>query len=128
MDLTQLVDVSVPLTTIFAMVVVMILYLWLQKQDAGTERMQELAHFIQNGAHAFLRREFLTIAPLCGAPGPAVARGHARGEVADRIRLRRRCWFFYLAIFIGMSAAVGRTAFRIVDEVRRQFYYGLTWR
>ena len=64
MDLGQIVDISVPLTTIFALAVIALLYLWLRKQDAGTERMQEIAHFIQMGANVFLRREFLTIAPF----------------------------------------------------------------
>ncbi len=41
MDLGQLVGVSVPLTAIFALVVAVVLYLWLRKQNAGTERMQE---------------------------------------------------------------------------------------
>ena len=43
MDLTRLVDISVPLTAVFALAVVVALYRWLQKQDAGTERMQEIA-------------------------------------------------------------------------------------
>jgi len=64
MDLAQLVGISVPLAAAFALVVVVILYLWLRKQDTGTERMQEIAHFIQIGANAFIRREFLTITPL----------------------------------------------------------------
>jgi len=40
------------------------LYLWVRRQDAGTERMRELARFIQEGANAFLRREFITIVPF----------------------------------------------------------------
>ncbi len=47
MDLGQLVGISVPLTTIFTLAVIALLYLWLRKQDAGTERMQKIAHFIQ---------------------------------------------------------------------------------
>lgn len=49
MDLGQLVGISVPLTTIFALVVVAALYLWLRKQDTGTEQMRKNAHFIQLG-------------------------------------------------------------------------------
>ncbi len=40
------------------------LYFWLKRQDAGTEKMQEFAEFIQIGANAFLRREFITILPF----------------------------------------------------------------
>jgi K(+)-stimulated pyrophosphate-energized sodium pump len=64
MDLTQVVDVSVPLTAVFALAVVVVLYQWLRKQEAGTERMQEVACFIQIGSNTFLRREVLTIAPF----------------------------------------------------------------
>ena len=40
MDLIRLVDISVPVTGILALVVVVIIYWWLRKQDSGTERMQ----------------------------------------------------------------------------------------
>ena len=64
MDLTRVVDISVPLTAVFALVVVVVLYQWLRKQEAGTERMQEVARFIQMGSNTFLRREVLTITPF----------------------------------------------------------------
>ena len=57
MGVTQLVDISIPLIVVLALAAVAVLYLWLRRQDAGTERMQEIAHFIQVGANAFLRRE-----------------------------------------------------------------------
>ena len=31
---------------------------WIKKQSAGTERMQELAGFVQQGAMAFLKTEY----------------------------------------------------------------------
>jgi len=53
LDLYQLIEFFIPLTAIFALVIVAVLYLWLHKQDTGTERMREIANFIQIGANAF---------------------------------------------------------------------------
>jgi len=51
-----------PLAGIFALVFVVIFARWVIKQDPGTPRMQEIAAYIRQGANAFLRREFRTIA------------------------------------------------------------------
>jgi len=101
-DLTRLVDTSVLLTAAFALAVVAALYRWLQKQNAGTDRMQEIASFIQQGANAFLRREFQTISYFIVGIGVLllivlswqIAFGFVTGAV-----------FSMLAIFIGMNAA-----------------------
>ncbi len=37
-------------------------YYWVQKQPAGTEKMREIASAIHEGASAFLKREYLTLA------------------------------------------------------------------
>ena len=105
MDLTQLVNISVPLTGIFALVVVAALYRWLKKQDAGTERMQEIAGYIRTGSNVFLRREILTITPFVvvlallllltmGEKSWQIALGFIVGAV-----------FSMLAVYIGMNAA-----------------------
>jgi len=40
------------------------IYIWIQRQPDGNERMREIAVLIQNGAQAFLRREYTTLAPF----------------------------------------------------------------
>jgi K(+)-stimulated pyrophosphate-energized sodium pump len=92
----------IPLAGAIGMIFVGIIVWWLVKQDPGTARMQEIASFIQEGANAFLRREFQTIAYFI--VGIAVlllivlewqiAFGFVTGAV-----------FSLLAIFIGMNAA-----------------------
>ena len=92
----------IPPAGIIGMIFVGIIVWWVIKQEPGTPRMQEIASFIQQGANAFLRREFQTIAYFI--VGIAVlllivlewqiAFGFVMGAV-----------FSLLAIFIGMNAA-----------------------
>jgi K(+)-stimulated pyrophosphate-energized sodium pump len=92
----------VPLSGVIGMIFAGIFTWWVIKQEPGTARMQEIASFIQEGANAFLRREFQTISYFI--VGIAVlllillswqiAFGFVMGAV-----------FSLLAIFIGMNVA-----------------------
>jgi len=104
MDSTQLSYMFVALVGVVGLAAVVFLYLWLRKQDAGTKRMKEIASFIQQGANAFLRREFQTISYFIVGiavlllivmwPTWQIAFGFVTGAA-----------FSLLAILIGMNAA-----------------------
>ena len=92
----------VPLAGAIGMIFAGIIFWWLVRQDSGTPRMKEIAFFIQEGANAFLRREFQTIAYFIAGIAVLlliflkwqIAFGFVMGAV-----------FSLLAIFIGMNAA-----------------------
>ncbi len=90
------------ITGVIGMIFVGIIAWWVVKQDPGTPRMQEIASFIQEGASAFLRREFQTIAYFIAGIAVLlliflewqIAFGFVMGAA-----------FSLLAIFIGMNVA-----------------------
>jgi K(+)-stimulated pyrophosphate-energized sodium pump len=51
-----------PLSALVSIIVGLYFYRYVDKQDSGTERMQEIASAIKEGANAFLKREYTTLA------------------------------------------------------------------
>ena len=82
-----------------------LLYWLISKEEPGTEKMREIASFIEQGADAFLKREFKTIAYFivilavvllaCLWPRWQIAFGFVYGAVCS-----------LLGTFVGMKAAV----------------------
>ena len=52
---------------------------WLLRQPEGTERMQEISHAVQEGAAAYLRRQYRTIAIVAIVPFLALGFYHSLG-------------------------------------------------
>lgn len=53
---------AAPLSALIGLVVAFALASWVGKQDAGNDRMKEIAGYIREGAMAFLKREYRTMA------------------------------------------------------------------
>ena len=58
----QTIVIAVLVVAVLALVVSGLLARWVLSNDAGTERMQEIAEGVQEGASAFLSRQFKTLA------------------------------------------------------------------
>ncbi|MBT8496162.1 MAG: sodium-translocating pyrophosphatase, partial [Deltaproteobacteria bacterium] len=52
----------VPATGVVALIFAFMKASWIAKQDSGTDRMKEIAGYVQDGAMAFLRREYRVLA------------------------------------------------------------------
>jgi K(+)-stimulated pyrophosphate-energized sodium pump len=93
------------LCALFGIAVGLYLTWWILKQPAGTQRMQEIARAVQEGAAAYLRRQYMTIGLVAVVPflligfynqlGWGTAVGFLIGAV-----------FSAAAGFIGMNVAV----------------------
>ncbi len=101
------------------------IFWWLNKQEPGTARMQEIASFIQQGANAFLRREFLTIIPFAVVLALVLFVVMPEGRWQISVGFITGTAFSMLAIFIGMNAAV-RANVRTTNAARSSIGKALT--
>lgn len=98
----------VPLMGLVGLLYTLWKFSWVSRQDAGTDRMREISHYIAEGAMAFLRAEWkilayfgVIVAILLGFMGSRSAASHWSIAVAFVIG----AFFSALAGYIGMRAA-----------------------
>lgn len=100
----------VPAAGIIALLYTLIKFQWVNKQDAGTDRMKEIGKYIQEGAMAFLRAEWkllgyfvVIVAILLGIMGNANKEHGGHWSIA--IAFIVGAFFSALAGYIGMRSA-----------------------
>ena len=105
------------LSALFGIAVGLYLTWWILQQPAGTERMREIARAVQEGAAAYLRRQYTTIAVVAIVPFlllglyPKLGWGTAIGFLVGAV-------FSAAAGFIGMNVAV-RANVRTAEAAKR---------
>ncbi len=70
----------IPLAGVLGLIFAMVKASWIAKQDMGTDRMKEIAGYIQEGAMAFLRREYRVLAIFVLVVAGALVASNMVGE------------------------------------------------
>jgi len=99
---------AVPVMGLIGLLYTFVKFNWVSKQDAGNDRMKEIAQYIQEGAMAFLRAEYkvltyfgIVVAILLGYMGSRSEESHWSIAIAFLIG----AFFSALAGYIGMRVA-----------------------
>lgn len=98
---------AVPVLALVGIIVMIVKSKWVNKQDAGDEKMQSLANHIREGALAFLSAEYRVLAIF------VVVAGILLGVISTLVETTH--WFIVVAFVIGavFSAVAGNIGMRI---------------
>ncbi len=88
---------------------------WVAEQDPGNERMRELAGYVQEGAMAFLRREYKVLAIFVGLVGGALI---IAGAIGDSKPMSYKTPLVGISFILGAvcSAAAGWFGMRVATN------------
>ena len=102
------------LVSVFALVVAAALAMWVLRQDNGTPEMRLVSDAIQEGAAAFLRRQYRTIAVLSLALGAIIyvlyrffRQPHGDEPAAGTLALTTTASFLFGALCSGTAGVIG---------------------
>ncbi|MBO3697703.1 sodium-translocating pyrophosphatase [Roseivirga sp. E12] len=98
---------AVPVLGLIGLLVMIIKSRWVNKQDAGDQKMQDLANYIREGALAFLSAEYRVLSIF------VVVAGILLGVISTLVETTH--WFIVVAFVIGafFSALAGNIGMRI---------------
>lgn len=100
----------VPALGVLGLIVMAVKSAWVSKQDAGTDRMKEIAGYISEGAMAFLKAEYRILAVY------VLIAGSALGVLSQMVETSH--WLIVVAFVIGcvFSAMAGFFGMRIATK------------
>jgi len=116
-----------PISGLASIFVALYLYFWVKKQSAGTPKMKEISDAIRQGAVAYLKREYKTLAIFVailsviitfalGPKGPSTALAYVVGSICSALA-------GYLGMDIALHANV-RTAQAARKSLKKAFPVG----
>ena len=100
----------IPAVGLIALVVMMIKSAWVSKQDAGNDRMKEIAGYVAEGAMAFLKAEYRILAIFM------VIAGIGLGVLSQKVPTSH--WLIVVAFVVGcvFSALAGFFGMKIATK------------
>ena len=117
-----------PIAGVFALIIVLVLVSMLRKESPGNQKMQDLSRKIQEGAVAFLTREYKTLAVFIVVVAVLLAvLGYAADEMTPYMSVSFVAGAMCSALsgYIGMRVATGANA-KTAEGARQSLNKGLT--